>query len=142
MRYAARFNITIFQIDVSKQNFGADDPRLRQRWLDVIQNASKELLKCEAQAIERTIAEAEAKCELLREKLCEMREEREMMDVEREESVKLKETIENSWNKVFRLEMREITPRKTRNEYESLDDVTSSSIQNVLGSNDLLNTEK
>ncbi|CAF1086714.1 unnamed protein product [Didymodactylos carnosus] len=34
--------------------------------------------------------------------------------------------------------MREITPRKTRNEYESSDDVTSS-IQNILGSNDLPN---
>ncbi|CAF1489548.1 unnamed protein product [Didymodactylos carnosus] len=127
------------QIDVPKQNFGADDPKLRQQWLNIIQNASKDLLKCEAQAIERTIAEAEAKCELLREKLCEMRKEREMMDVEREESVKLKETIESSWNKVFRLEMREITPRKTKN--ESSDDVTSSSMQNILGSNDLPNTQ-
>ncbi|CAF1124222.1 unnamed protein product [Didymodactylos carnosus] len=100
------------QIDVPKQNFDANDPKLRQQWLDIIQNASKDLSKCEAQAIERTIAEAEAKCELLRDKLCEMRKEREMMDVEREESVKLKETIESLWNKVFRLEMREISPQK------------------------------
>ncbi|CAF0946895.1 unnamed protein product [Didymodactylos carnosus] len=123
-------------------NFGADDPKLRQQWLDIIQNASKDRLKYEAQAIEQTIAETEAKRELLRDKLCEMREEREMVDVEREESVKLKETIESSWNKVFRLEMRKITPPKTGNEYESSDDVAFSSIQNILGSNDLPNSQK
>ncbi|CAF1267619.1 unnamed protein product [Didymodactylos carnosus] len=128
------------QIEVPKQNFGADDSKLKQQWLDIVINASKDLFKCEAQAIERTIAQAEAKCELLLDKLCEMTKEREMMEVEREESVKLKEDIESSWNKVFSLEMREISARKTRNEYESSDDVTSS-IQNILWHNDLSNTQ-
>ncbi|CAF4540653.1 unnamed protein product, partial [Didymodactylos carnosus] len=130
------------KIEVPKQNFGAEDPVLRQRWSDIIQNANRDLLKCEAQAIERTITEAEAKCVLLREKLCTKKKEREVLDVEREESAKLKETIESSWNKVFRLEMREIIPRKMRNEEKSSDDEPSPVVQNTSMVNGSSNAEK